>query len=76
MMGRSLATYFTLRFAGWILGVFIGIFLLVFLIDSIELLRSSGGRTDITVPVVIAASALRVPALPPPTALVARSLFQ
>ena len=63
MMGRSLATYFTLRFAGWILGVFIGIFLLVFLIDSIELLRSSGGRNDITVPVVIAASALRVPAL-------------
>ena len=35
MMGRSLATYFTLRFAGWILGVFVGIFLLVFLIDSI-----------------------------------------
>lgn len=63
MMGRSLATYFTLRFAGWILGVFIGIFLLVFLIDSIELLRSSGGRNDITMPVVIAASALRVPAL-------------
>lgn len=63
MMGRSLATYFTLRFAGWILGVFVGIFLLVFLIDSIELLRSSGGRDDISVPIVFAASALRVPAL-------------
>ncbi|MCM5558360.1 LPS export ABC transporter permease LptG [Pleomorphomonas sp. JP5] len=63
MIGRSLATYFTLRFAGWILGVFVGIFLLVFLIDSIELLRSTGGRSDISVPLVIAASALRVPAL-------------
>ena len=24
MIGRSLATYFVLRFAGWILGMFIG----------------------------------------------------
>ncbi len=63
MIGRSLASYFTMRFAGWILGVFVGIFLLVFLIDAIELLRSTGGRSDISVPLVIAASALRVPTL-------------
>ncbi|PKR91213.1 LPS export ABC transporter permease LptG [Pleomorphomonas diazotrophica] len=63
MIGRSLGTYFTLRFAGWILGVFIGISVLVFLIDAIEVLRSTGGRDDISVPLSIAASALRVPAL-------------
>ena len=63
MIGRSLATYFTLRFAVWILGMFVGIFLLVFLIDSIELLRSTGGRDDVSALLVMAASALRVPAL-------------
>jgi len=63
MIGRSLARYFVLRFAGWILGMFVGIFMLVFLIDCIELLRSNGGRTDVSVGLVVAASALRVPAL-------------
>jgi lipopolysaccharide export system permease protein len=63
MIGRSLATYFVLRFAGWILGMFIGIFMLVFLIDAIELLRSNGDRADVSIALVVAASALRVPAL-------------
>jgi hypothetical protein len=58
MIGRSLAIYITRRFAGWILGMFVGIFLLVFLIDAIELLRSTGDRSDISVPLVIAASGL------------------
>ena len=48
MIGRSLAIYFVRRFAGWILGMFVGIFLLVFLIDCIELLRSNGGRDDVS----------------------------
>lgn len=63
MIGRSLAIYFVRRFAGWILGMFVGIFMLVFLIDCIELLRSNGGRDDVSIALVVAASALRVPAL-------------
>lgn len=63
MIGRSLATYFVLRLAGWILGIFIGVQLLVFVIDAIEMLRSNGGREGLTVATIIAASALRVPAL-------------
>lgn len=60
---RTLSTYFGLHFLRWILGMFAGILLLVFLIDVLELLRSQGGRSDLSVGMMILASALRVPVL-------------
>lgn len=63
MTARTLNIYFGWYFVRWILGMFAGILILVFLIDVLELLRSTGGKNGISVGMLILASAMRVPAL-------------
>lgn len=63
MISRTLGSYFGWYFARWIVGMFVGILLLVFLIDCLELLRSSGDRDDLSIGMLVLASGLRVPVL-------------
>jgi lipopolysaccharide export system permease protein len=62
-MRNTLRLYFGWHFVRWILGMFVGILLIVFLIDCLELLRSSGGKTGASVGMLVLASALRIPVL-------------
>lgn len=60
---RTLPLYFGARFVRWIIGMFAGILLLIFLVDVLELLRSNGERTDVSFAMLALASALRVPVM-------------
>ncbi|WP_237154957.1 LPS export ABC transporter permease LptG [Oryzibacter oryziterrae] len=62
-MTRMLSLYLARHFAKWILGIFGGLLLLVFLIDAIELIRQHATDKGMSVPLLMAASALRVPVL-------------
>lgn len=61
MIGRTLFRYIGFLFLKWILGLLVGAVLLAFLIDVLELLRSTADAPDFEPLTVLAVSALRVP---------------
>ncbi len=63
MIGRTLGLYLAARFARAILSVFATIFVLVFLIDFVELLRRAGDVANVTSPGLAFLTFLRVPAI-------------
>lgn len=63
LAGATLTRYFGLRFLGAVLMVFAGIFLLVALLDYIEMMRRAGDVPNASATVVAMASLYRVPHL-------------
>ncbi|PZO77165.1 MAG: LPS export ABC transporter permease LptG [Mesorhizobium amorphae] len=60
-MGPTLFRYFLVRYAVITLWFFLGVFLLVFLVDFTEMMRRIGDAEGVTVGAVAAVSAMRVP---------------
>lgn len=60
-MGATLFRYFLLRYAVITFWFFLGVFLLVFLVDFTELMRRIGDGPGVSVGAVAAVSAMRVP---------------
>lgn len=78
MVGLTLTRYLSLRFAKAIAGVFATIFLLIYLIDFVEMLRRSAGLSNATTGLVALLCLLRVPSVTEqvlPFAVLAGSLF-
>jgi lipopolysaccharide export system permease protein len=63
MVSRTLLRYFGMRFLGAVLSVFLGIFLLVVLVDYIELMRRAGDIPNLSGWMVAKTSFFRVPQL-------------
>ncbi len=63
MIGPTLGRYFSLRFARTIAGVFGTIFLLIYVIDFVEMLRRTSGLSSVPPTFVAFLSLLRVPAV-------------
>jgi lipopolysaccharide export system permease protein len=63
MVAGTLSRYFGLRFLRAVIAVFAGVFLLVMLIDYIELLRHSANERDVSAWLVARTSLYRVPQL-------------
>ena len=63
MVSRTLLRYFGLRFLGAVMSVFFGIFLLVVLVDYIELMRRAADVPNLSGWVVAKTSFFRVPQL-------------
>jgi lipopolysaccharide export system permease protein len=63
MLTNTLSRYFGLTFLRAVIGVFMGVFVLVTLIDYIELLRHSAGVKDVSAWLVARTSIYRVPQL-------------
>lgn len=63
MLGTTLARYFTLRFLANVSGVFGTLFLLIYLVDVVELLRRSGETKGATAAILAGLSLLRVPSI-------------
>jgi Predicted permeases len=61
MIGRTLFRYVAVLFLKWILGLFLGVYLLSSMIDLLEVLRIASGRDDFDLFAVVAVSALRMP---------------
>jgi lipopolysaccharide export system permease protein len=61
VFGGTLARYFGLRFLSAVLMVFVGIFVLVALIDYIEMLRKANDIVNVSALIVFKASLYRVP---------------
>jgi lipopolysaccharide export system permease protein len=60
-IGWTLGRYFSLRFTHWILGVFLTVFFLIYLIDFVEFLRRAGDTPGATVPLIAMLSLYRTP---------------
>jgi lipopolysaccharide export system permease protein len=78
MVGLTLTRYLSVRFAKAIAGVFATIFLLIYLIDFVEMLRRSAGLSNATTGLVALLCLLRVPSVTEqvlPFAVLAGSLF-
>ena len=78
MVGLTLTRYLSIRFATAIAGVFGTIFLLIYLIDFVEMLRRSAGLSNATTGLIAMLCLLRVPAVTEqvlPFAVLAGSLF-
>ena len=63
LVGTTLARYFSIRFAKWILGLFLLVASLIFLFDFLELLRRTADKEAFTVGRAVAMSLFRVPSL-------------
>ena len=63
MIGRTLTRYFSVTFARTVLAVFGMMFLLIYLLDFVEMLRRAGDTRDATAPLMAFLSLLRVPAV-------------
>lgn len=61
MIGRTLARYFALAFARAVASVFAGLFVLIYLLDFVDLLRRAGDNTAATASQMAMLSFLRVP---------------
>src|SRR4051812_46838879 len=61
MIAKTLSRYIVLRFVGAVAAVFFGIFVLVVMIDYIELMRRSASIPNVPAWVVAATSLYRVP---------------
>jgi lipopolysaccharide export system permease protein len=60
-IGWTLGRYFSLRFTHWILGVFLTVFGLIYLIDFVEFLRRAGDTPGATVGLLAVLSFYRTP---------------
>ena len=60
-IGWTLGRYFSLRFTHWILGVFVTVFALIYLIDFVEFLRRAGDTPGATVSLLGLLSLYRTP---------------
>ena len=63
MVSRTLVRYFGMRFLGAVMSVFLGLFVLIVLIDYIELMRRAADIPNLSPWMVAKTSFLRVPAL-------------
>ncbi|ODN69601.1 LPS export ABC transporter permease LptG [Methylobrevis pamukkalensis] len=63
MIGRTLFGYIARLFLRWIVGLFLGTLLLIFLIDLLELLRSVSSQDGFDLGTVMVISAFRVPSI-------------
>ena len=63
MVGFTLARYLSISFARTIVAVFVSMFLLIYLIDFVELLRRSSDAKGASTPIVAWLSLLRVPSI-------------
>lgn len=63
MIGPTLTRYFSLTFARTVLAVFGGLFLLVYLLDFVDLLRRASDVKGATAPLMALLSLMRVPAV-------------
>lgn len=63
VIGPTLTRYFSVTFARTVLSVFGGLFLLVYLLDFVDLLRRASDVKDATAPLMAFLSLLRVPAV-------------
>src|SRR6478672_2307208 len=63
MISRTLVRYFGMRFLGAVMSVFMGIFVLIVLIDYIELMRRAADVPNLSAWMVAKASFFRVPQL-------------
>ena len=63
MVSRTLIRYFGMRFLGAVLSVFFGIFVLVVLVDYIEMMRRAGDVPNVSAWMVAKTSFFRVPQL-------------
>jgi lipopolysaccharide export system permease protein len=61
MMIGTLARYFGLRFLGTVMAVFVGVFLLIMLIDYIELMRRYSDASNLSALLAVKTSLYRVP---------------
>jgi lipopolysaccharide export system permease protein len=62
-IGWTLGRYFFRRFTQWILGVFLTVFGLIYLLDFVEFLRRSGDTKGATVPLIAMLSLYRTPVI-------------
>ena len=63
MISRTLIRYFGMRFLGAVMSVFFGIFLLIVLVDYIELMRRAADVPNLSAWMVAKTSFFRVPQL-------------
>src|SRR5947207_3601465 len=63
MISRTLIRYFGMRFLGSVMSVFLGIFILIVLVDYIELMRRAADVPNLSPWVVAKTSFFRVPQL-------------
>src|SRR3954454_6628732 len=63
MVSRTLVRYFGMRFLGSVMSVFLGIFILIVLVDYIELMRRAAEGPNLSPWVVAKTSFFRVPQL-------------
>src|SRR6476659_3442012 len=63
MVSRTLVRYFGMRFLGAVMSVFLGIFVLIVLVDYIELMRRAADVPNLSAWMVAKASFFRVPQL-------------
>ncbi|MCW2309168.1 LPS export ABC transporter permease LptG [Rhodobium gokarnense] len=63
MVGPTLLRYFSLRFAKWIVGLFLLVTLLIFMADFLEVVRRTADKEAFTLWRALAMSAFRVPSL-------------
>jgi lipopolysaccharide export system permease protein len=63
MISRTLIRYFGMRFLGAVMSVFVGIFLLIVLVDYIEMMRRAADVPNLSAWVVAKTSFFRVPQL-------------
>src|SRR5437763_6855914 len=63
MISRTLIRYFGMRFLGAVMSVFFGIFLLIVLVDYIEMMRRAADVPNLSAWVVAKTSFFRVPQL-------------
>ena len=63
MIGRTLGRYMSVRFTRTILAVFLVVFVLIYTVDLVEMLRRAGDNEGATAPFMAFLSLLRVPAV-------------
>lgn len=60
-LSLTLSSYFGRQFIGWVIGTFLAIMAIVFLLDLVELLRRGASKEAATLPVLIQMAALKAP---------------
>ena len=65
MMTGTLARYFGMRFLGAVIAIFIGLLLLVAMVDFIEMMRRTSEMKDVSAILIAKISLYRVPHLTP-----------